>query len=106
MKYVLIILSIYLFSLSCIPCSDNKECDIIVSSLQNIGGMEHDEHNHTSESCTPFCTCSCCSTVAPCNTIARFQFVQNTTPDIVYPVLGDNFYSQYFNTIWQPPKIG
>jgi len=59
-KFFFFILSGFMLYMSCLPCGDGIECNekapIEISATDN-----HREHNHESEACTPFCTCSCCA---------------------------------------------
>lgn len=105
MKWLYIILSIYITVLSCIPCSDENECNVTTSNITIIDN--HQEHEHEAEMCSPFCICNCCG----CSGITLIQshsIDYKITVDIVtvsnmyVPAFIDN----YTGSVWQPPKIG
>lgn len=63
MKYLTILLSIYILALSFVTCSDT-----IVNTLHDEDVIElaqdfdHGNHSHSDEAdfCSPFCSCQCC----------------------------------------------
>jgi hypothetical protein len=104
MKFLFLFLAFYLLCLSCIPCSDSKECN--VSSVVEISPLNnHQEHNHSNEVCTPFCTCSCCSVSAFYSPFNKVQFVKIDFQSEKYPLHNENFNSEVSYSIWQPPKL-
>ena len=60
MRFFSLFMSCYLLALSSIPCGDSKECSD-VETHKLVSTIDHEEHNHEQESCTPFCYCACCS---------------------------------------------
>ena len=56
MRLFAFILSIIILALSVVPCSDNDNCNQPTTELSS----DHSGHEHQEDSCTPFCTCSCC----------------------------------------------
>ena len=85
-----------------VPCSDsnNRYGDRVIVSQTT------DDHDKT-DTCSPFCQCACCSismtslhvyipelNVLPSIFIAKKTAIKNV-----------HFISNYFGTIWQPPKI-
>ena len=59
MKFFTFIMSFFLLYLSCLPCGDSKECNV-KAPVEISANDNHQQHNHESEACSPFCTCSCC----------------------------------------------
>ena len=105
MKFLGQIFAIYLLSLSCMPCGDVNECNDKVA--QTISATtNHQQHKHTSEACTPFCTCSCCAAFAYYQPFAKPAMLKPQMKSEKYPAYNDSFLSQGFSAIWQPPKIG
>lgn len=121
MKFISFIFSIYIFSLSLIPCGDGG--DGIVEIIQAIIGLEHAQHadhadhtdhtDHTDHSndcgddpCTSLCICSCCSTAIDIP-VELYNLNFELTP-LPRPVI---FSIQHFNSsanhlsIWQPPRF-
>jgi hypothetical protein len=111
MKLFSLILSVYIFCLAVMPCSDIHL--VLEESKQAIAHHDdHTTHDHdqdTEKHCSPFCTCTCCHT--PIN----FEFgIKNFVPDILYVEIStdeitflyyDSPSTAYRNTIWQPPKV-
>ena len=103
-KLLFLFLSIYLLVLSCFPCNDSKECNLI-TQVEVSASNNHQEHNHSKEACTPFCTCSCCAASAFYNPISKVQVVNEDFQSIKYPIHVERFKAGVSYSIWQPPKI-
>lgn len=104
MKLLFLFLSLYLLVLSCIPCNDSKECNM-ATPVEVYASNNHQEHNHSKEACTPFCTCSCCAASAFYNPISKAQIVKEDFQSIKYPIHNENLNTEVSYSIWQPPKI-
>ena len=104
MKFFAFIMSFFLLYLSCLPCSDSKECNIKAEQTVSAS-TDHQKHKHTSEACTPFCTCSCCAASAFHQPFAKQQALKQIFQSVKYHIQNDSFLSQEFSSIWQPPKI-
>ncbi|WP_409013983.1 DUF6660 family protein [Dyadobacter sp. CY356] len=105
MKIFKLILSLYILLLSCFPCGDGLDCNG-EDELKISSSLEHKDHSHETESCTPFCTCSCCSA----STLARYAIAAVKIPKTVFaavkfPAYADRFRPEFSFSIWQPPKI-
>ena len=85
-----------------IPCADACENNSheIKFSLQSAQD-HHEEHNDT---CSPFCTCSCCAQQITFNNFPTLSFA---SPQIVltFSFFKQLFISSFLSAIWQPPKI-
>ncbi|WP_052955989.1 DUF6660 family protein [Flavihumibacter petaseus] len=103
MKSIFYLLAIWILSLSCLPCSDSRECSV-PAELKVSSGMTHDQHNHSREGCTPFCTCSCCAVTTICSVVTAIQVGKpliRAEKHILY-LSAPTRDAQY--TIWQPPR--
>ena len=106
-KFVNVILSIIILTLSCMPCADMETGN--VSHLSTKLASNHGNHAHDNEMdlCSPFCTCNCCSvqvlTYFPITTI-DFPIVCGVIK-IATPTYKSIFTSNFFGSIWQPPQI-
>lgn len=90
--------------LSCLPCSDSKECTVTVEA--KISAIDsHQKHNHDQEACTPFCTCSCCAITAFYSVYYKTQGVKSFLLTRKYPIYNVAFNTEVYYSIWQPPKI-
>jgi hypothetical protein len=104
MKFLLLFLGFYILGMSCVPCSDSKECTVsseVIVSTSN----DHQEHKHSQEACTPFCTCSCCAASAYYNHLDKVKVIHITFQSEKYPLHIENFHSEVSYSIWQPPKV-
>ncbi|WP_243854605.1 DUF6660 family protein [Flavobacterium sp. 270] len=105
MKWITIILSIYLIALSNMPCADMEVNSIVHQKAQ----FSSDSHSHDKENdlCSPFCACNCCGAQ-----ILSYQSTNNITFPVVYtaitavvPNYKSVFISNFYGSIWQPPQI-
>ena len=82
MKQFLRIFCLYLFVLSCLPCSDGEHGHDAPSSGGEtaIFTTSHDcpTHEHCNDFCSPFCTCACCG----CFTISDKLLVFQVSPPV------------------------
>ncbi len=106
MKFITLILSIYLFTLSAIPCAD-IESENIARIVAN-DSQEKDNHSHKdNDLCSPFCICNCCGQVT-LNYVAAINY---DFPVKIEEIKSSNsfytsaFYSNFYGSIWQPPQI-
>lgn len=59
MKFLALILSIYIFALNLVPCEDNSVSNN-ESRLEISQTLEDDHQHQNSDLCSPFCHCHCC----------------------------------------------
>ncbi|RKS02979.1 DUF6660 family protein [Flavobacterium sp. 102] len=107
MKLLTVILSIYIFTLSAIPCVDVEIGSAGHSTVILSSENENRSHNKDNDLCSPFCICNCCSgvTLSYVPTIVYdfpVQFEQIQSTDSIYT---SAFHSNFYGSIWQPPKI-
>jgi hypothetical protein len=105
MKIFKLILSLYILTLSCFPCGDVKECNDN-EELKISAASDHKAHEHVTEACTPFCTCSCCAA----STVFQYTAAAVETPKVIFASLKFPNYQvssrpEISFSIWQPPKI-
>ncbi|HUM45753.1 MAG TPA: hypothetical protein PLD84_02420 [Chitinophagales bacterium] len=105
MKLFCYLFSIYILALSVVPCNDPHECENN-GQLVFLSAPDHSDHSHETESCSPFCICSCCGTQS------ISQFVQDcfgnnfpVTASKAHSIYSSVFIVDFFAAIWQPPKI-
>lgn len=103
MKIIAIILSLYVLALSVKPCIDIQQ-DLVHHHAEVSQTSEHSHQHNEKDSCSPFCTCSCCAT----SVIFQEYLVQLGS----FPFIGKHFFpvssifiSNPLATFWQPPKI-
>jgi hypothetical protein len=104
MKFFFFILGGFMLYMSCLPCGDSTECN--EKAVTEISTTDnHQEHNHDAESCTPFCTCSCCAIsifysgfYKALDVKALFQSEKHLLSNVA-------FNTEAYYSIWQPPKV-
>lgn len=90
--------------LSCLPCSDSKECNV-KAEVKISSSTNHQEHNHTKEACTPFCTCSCCAASAFDSPLSKIQATKVIFQSEKYSLYNVASNTEVYYSIWQPPKL-
>ncbi len=102
MKFVTIILSVFILGLAFTPCSDAYNSD----HQEEI--TETDKHDHSEnkdDSCHSICVCACCGVSFTYESVRQFETditnVIISKDDFTYQVA----YTFYLlSGIWQPPK--
>lgn len=105
MKFFAYIFSIYILALSLMPCTDALGMNAPNTSKTEITKTHNGDAEHN-DFCSPFCICSCCNT--PVNiTFDSFSIKVNkpVATSLKIPVFNFFFASNYYGSIWQPPKI-
>jgi hypothetical protein len=105
MRLFQVILAVYMLSLSLVPCSD-KENDICSVSAADIA--THSDTSHTEDhedTCTPFCTCSCCGSGVAFISFEGFTIAEPISSVSPNPVFDQIAVTTFNHSIWQPPKI-
>lgn len=100
MKVFSLILSLYFFTASVFPCSDEGG---IVSSSQVKHAAEQTGEN-SDDDCTSLCICNCCGIVfeVPDELVvpnAPLTYSHRIISQILHPQMDE------LSTIWQPPRI-
>ncbi|MCH4830183.1 MULTISPECIES: DUF6660 family protein [Flavobacterium] len=110
MRLLYIILSIYFLVLSGLPCLDMIEHDIsMAKDLQSDQHSKNHSHKEDDDLCSPFCVCNCCGIqVLVYQSIISydletFSIIKTENKESLYKSV---FYTNFYNNIWQPPKIG
>ena len=112
MKIATNIFTIYMLALSLVPCGDGGGGIVEIANLlfgeehQHISGHEQHSNDCGDDLCSPFCICSCCSSVLDAPIKLPFQIkspppIPGRTPLFVPNIT----YSSFPSTIWQPPKF-
>lgn len=106
MKFFAYIFSIYILALSVMPCSDaSNDCRSKTEVAERADAHSHkSDHNDT---CSPFCTCTCCGTTASTN-LGVYKLCIKKTPvssKITFPRRDFVLVSNFYGNIWQPPEI-
>ena len=106
MKAIVFFMALYILVLGAVPCSDmHNKCNTENSKTELT--QNHDHQQDQDDNCTPFCTCACCSASVIAVDFAPFKLKNPTVFHISEKVSLRNFtfISNFFGSIWQPPKI-
>lgn len=76
MKWFSFCFSLYLLTLSCLPCKDSEHEHVGPSNSTSAyfatsNGMP--AHSHCEDACSPFCGCQCCSVTCTFRAIEAFE---------------------------------
>lgn len=102
-RFFSFILAIYFLGLSMMTCDDAA---MAADNCQTISCMHLDaghEEDHSADSCSPLCTCSCCGGVT-----LVYEYSQSIKADHILPLnplYSESSISEISFSIWQPPKI-
>jgi hypothetical protein len=101
MKFLAIILSVYVMWLTVMPCID-KPTDNSVHAVEICSQDQSNQHINDLDLCSPFCTCNCCQT--NCD-ITSYMF---PTPSMVLSINyfdhSSGFRSPFLFDFQVPPK--
>ena len=87
-----------------VPCGDSNDCKATLETLISTAN-NHQQHQHNSESCTPFCTCTCCAVPVINLSTTRTSILKVQFQSNKYPLYTEAFTSIIFSSIWQPPQL-
>ncbi len=105
MKIFAFILSIYITSLSFVPCSDASSHCSTNTNIEQVSNEQASNHSDHKDNCSPFCVCDCCGTLITMPDILPFfdtGIVCSTTYLSFYTC---NYSFDYDQGIWHPPSI-
>jgi hypothetical protein len=107
MKLLSLIFALYFFALGLMPCADSIECDHI-EKQEVTKASNHSDHEHSTEMCSPFCVCACCSIqlvfTAKINFILAPKLYHNGE-DFKNFFYVSHISNNYLSQIWQPPRF-
>lgn len=103
MKFLTIILSVYIFALNLAPCDDYAAPDNEVKTevSQTVG---KDNQHLERDSCSPFCQCHCCHINVINSKIADVKFNRTyiSTQDFFYFNYSEE---EFYISVLQPPQV-
>ncbi len=102
-KFVAVILSIYILVLNITPCDD--EPTSLNAGTTEISYQLQDDHSHNeADLCSPFCHCSCCQVVT-------MELKSSVFEPLQLPFSKENFFlperqtTNFLGAILQPPRV-
>ena len=104
MKFLAVLLSLYILLLTAIPCADVAPGNSLCKSEITKSTANHNHQHPDIDHCSPFCTCNCCaSPVLQIDTVVDFICIKFST--YTYPEYSSAITSWFTPSIWQPPKL-
>ena len=106
MKILLFIVGLVILGLGCLPCGDHSvQSQIYMNSDNTISASDQPTKNFHLDFCSPFCSCSCCSTIIVSSKIAAINL--KTEPFVISYTDGYRITSimSVALPIWQPPQL-
>jgi hypothetical protein len=105
MKWLMILFSLYVLTLSVVPCCGDDFCcdDEAVLMHEGASHKEH-EHNKPELPCSPFFSCGMSHGAVVPDLLLIFN-PQAATGESIRFNYAEHFYSEYYSAIWQPPQI-
>ncbi|TWI82590.1 hypothetical protein LX66_5164 [Chitinophaga japonensis] len=104
MKWLMIILSLYVLTLSAIPCCGDGYCCEDEVTMAGGEHNDHDDHNKPELPCSPFFSCNTChGVVVPGIESANLKEVPLL--ESIYFDYIDQPLPEFSTSIWQPPQL-
>lgn len=104
MRYLAIIFCFYMTVLTLMPCQDKEDFSAHISQPNYYHEASKSNDHLQKETCTPFCTCACCSVSRDFIQVKNYFNAVETFPtqysDYRMPALTEQFIE-----IYQPPQI-
>jgi hypothetical protein len=103
MKWLSLIICLYVITLFAYPCQDCGISSTADNHTAQDCDKHHDENSSECHHCTPFCVCNCCQVVV----LTSLNIHTGIIGDLPMPV--ETLYKEILTegiryTIWQPPK--
>ncbi len=102
MKIVFFIMAFLALALSFVPCSDTAALNEVHDNTElSNSNQQHSHSEH--DACSPFCHCSCCSSLS---FIQKINFLYPA--QVVNQIKIKHLPSQIFEVtipVWQPPQL-
>jgi hypothetical protein len=106
-KFLYVILSLYLVLLSSLPCADVEVNTSAYTEMASTSNQDEHSHDKEDDLCSPFCICNCCgSQITHYLQVVMIDFPILSKPiKTQLPTYKFLFASNFYGSIWQPPQI-
>lgn len=105
MKIFCFIMSLYVISLSVVPCCSDDNCnDESISENINNYSQDPKEEEGDCNACSPFLNCGTCIGFVFTNLQIDIDEIPSDEEQFV-AIYKSRFFDDFFDKIWQPPKI-
>lgn len=101
MKFIALILSVYVMVLTTLPCADVHAFDKNSATIELTVQSQH--YSNDVDLCSPFCFCNCCQTLSQANTFYTLQ-IDILASNLIVPTIVQNEIKSAIS-FWRPPKI-
>lgn len=104
MKFLSFIMAFLVLTLSIMPCADNNSL-VSEGKVKSELSKSPQQHSDTEQDhCSPFCTCSCCSSFSINHFFAVVTVTSNYESNTTSSFLPSDLTGIAF-PIWQPPQL-
>ncbi|WP_456315473.1 DUF6660 family protein [Pseudomonas shirazensis] len=108
MKLIWFLFSIYLATLSLLPCNDIDDCTSFAKTELHKNHSEDKKSDFQNDQCAPLCSCACCGVHG--FQFQKTHFVVDKNISFVEAKKQNDFYisatyKAIYLGIWQPPKL-
>jgi hypothetical protein len=89
------------------PCADMEADNSAHNNTEFASNHDKDSHNKSNDLCSPFCICSCCgSQIANYSQSIIISFpILSKSIQTQLPTYQSVLTSNFYGSIWQPPKL-
>lgn len=102
MKIFAFIMAFIILAMSTIPCADGAVA--MSKAKTEIQKTNHQQNDHPTKDCSPFCSCSCCTGSPIPQFISKVILVKPTIIRSYNPVYSSPI-KEVSLSIWQPPQL-
>jgi len=110
MKVLFPILAVYLLLVFLMPCTDMRATETLKQHKhsEEIANKKHYDSSDSLDLCSPFCSCNCCGKISGFVfqwDIIQFRDIKKITFSEQILHYTPQYIPNFFEDIWQPPKI-
>lgn len=106
MRFLAYLLSLIVFVMIALPCTDSI-FDSINESVSTEIHESHQEHSQDiHDECTPLCTCNCCGTSITLPVLITFKQNNLKNYDTCNFFYAYHYHYKFAKGLWHPPNIG
>lgn len=102
MKIFAFIMAFIVLAMSTIPCADGAVA--MSKAKSEMKNSNHQQNDHPTRDCSPFCSCSCCTSSPIPQFISKVILVKPTIIRSYTPVYSSPI-KEISLSIWQPPQL-
>ncbi|HEY8657642.1 MAG TPA: DUF6660 family protein [Hanamia sp.] len=102
MKFITFIIAVLILVLSVMPCTDANAMNS--KAKTELNQTSHQQGNPLSDTCSPFCLCSCCTGFPIIHHVATIHIAQLMANAATRSFLPSEII-EIILPVWQPPRL-